>query len=152
MLLLSSGLYVTLTILIAAVAALTTNQVFAWLVPLVLGVAQLGRQPSPTDPTFYVLLAGVHLLHVLSCLSRLLPLNGRIEIAALAAPFRRFALVQAISQVFAFAALQMLNGTSGTAAGLPIAAAAVLGLIGLILTRGMRTHASAGEAVTVPPL
>lgn len=125
-------------LLIALVATLAPHVVAPWWLLFVLGLSQLWRTPSATDVAFYVLLAGVHLLHVLGGIARLLPWNGRIQVAALVRPLRRFALIQAVSQVVAVGALMAFSGGRGTMSGLSILAAAMLGVVAVVLARGVR--------------
>lgn len=123
--------------LLIAIAATLVPRVVSplWLL-LVLGLGQFWRAPSATDVVFYLLLAGVHLLHVLSSFAKLMPWNGRIQLTALIRPLRRFVLVQAVSQIVAVGALLTFDGGGGTASGLSILAAAVLGVLAAVLARG----------------
>ena len=148
---LPSGFYVAVALVIAAAAVLTGNQLLAWLLPVTLGAAGLTSSPGTTreaaapEPVLFVLLAGLHLLHILGGLSRLLPFTARIELAALAAPFRSYVVVQLFSQAFAFVALRALGDAPKGPAFLPIAAGVVLGALALSLTRGAFDHPEGSE-------
>jgi hypothetical protein len=127
--------------LVIALAATFVPQLVSpfWLL-LVLGLSQLSRAPSATDLVFYLLLAGIHLLHVLSSFARLLPWNGRIQVVALVRPLKRFVFVQMVSQIVAVGALLTLAGGSGKATGLSILAAAMLGVVAVALGHGARRY------------
>lgn len=109
-----------------------------WLL-LILGASQLARTPSATDPRFYVLLAGLHLLQLLSGFNQVLPWHGRIEAAALVRPFRRFALVQLFAQSGAGLALWLFGGSQRTVRGLSLVSATLLVLLVVLLARSAPT-------------
>lgn len=138
LLVLESPLWLAIGLLLAIAGTLVPNLIPTWWLMLVLGLSQLGREPSVSDLAYYVLLAGVHLLHVLGSLTRLLPWDGRMQVVALAPSLRRFVFVQAIAQPVAVGALFAFVGAPGTVPGLSILAAAVLGIVAAILARGMR--------------
>jgi hypothetical protein len=110
---------------------------------LVLGLSQLWRTPSAHDVTFYVLLASVHLLHVLGSYLRLFPRHARLQMAALVGPLRRYVLVQAVVQPLAVGVLSAFAGGArgargaGGVPGLSIAAAAALAVVAALLARGL---------------
>ena len=133
-----SRLWLTIGCMVAMAATVVPHVVSPWWLLLMLAGNQLWRTPSATDGVFYMLLAGVHLLHVLGSFARLLPWNGRIQVAALVRPFQRFVLVQTVSQVAAFGALFTFTGRRGTASGLSILAAALLGVVAAVLARRVR--------------
>jgi hypothetical protein len=151
MFVLPSGFYVVVAVTIGTAAVLTGNQLLAWLLPVALGTAGLTSSPGATrvaatsDSTVFVLLAGLHLLHMLGGLSREVPFTARIELAALTAPFRRYAVVQLFSQAFAFMALRALGDDPQGSAFLPIAAAVVLGALALSLIRGVFERPGSSE-------
>jgi hypothetical protein len=133
-----SRLWLGIGSLIAITATLVPHVVSpSWLL-LVLGLSQLGRTPSASDVVFYLLLAGMHLLHVLSSLARVLPWRGRIQVVALARPVKRFVFVQAGSQAVAVGALLTFAGERGSATGLSILAAALLGVVAVVLALAAR--------------
>jgi hypothetical protein len=138
MLVFESHLWLGIGLLIAIAATLVPHLVSPWWLLLMLGLSQLWRTPSVSDVVFYLLLAGVHLLHVLSCLARLLPWRGRIQAVALVRPLRRFVQVQAVSQIVAVGAMFTFAGARGSAAGLSILAAALLGVVAAVLALGVR--------------
>lgn len=125
-------------LLLALTVTVLPSVVPAWWLLLMLGLSQLWREPSVTDFAYYLLLSGVHLLHVLGNITRLLPWEGRLQLVALARPLRRFLFVQAVAQPVAVAALIAFGGGPGTIPGLSILAAAVLGIVAAVLARALR--------------
>lgn len=134
-------------LLLAVVSTVFPNWVPRWWLLLLLGLSQYWREPSVTDLVFYLLLAGVHLLHVLGGLARLLPWHGRMQVVALARPLQRFAVVQVVTQSVAVGALLAFSGGRGTIPGLSILAAAMLGVVAAVLNRGLRQAELRAEAV-----
>lgn len=125
-------------LLLAVTGTLVPSRVSPGWLLLVLALSQLGREPSATDIVFYLLLAGVHLLHLLSSLAMGLPRHGRIQVIALLPPFRRFVLIQAFVQAVAAGALRIVSGGGGTVSGLSILAAAMIATVAAVLARGVR--------------
>lgn len=138
LLVLESRFWMVAGLLISVANLLAPIQVGAWWVLLLLALGQLWRVPSAFDPTFHLLLAGVHLLHVLGSIGRWLPWRGRMELAALAAPLARFAAIQVIAQVVAVFALYPSSGDRSTVPGLSIASAVMLAILALIFVRAIR--------------
>lgn len=144
LLVLESPLWLAIGLLLAIAGTLVPNLVPTWWLMLLLGLGQLGRGPSVTDVAYYVLLAGVHLLHVLGSVTRLLPWDGRVQLVALTPSLRRFVFVQAVAQPVAVGALFVFGGESGTVTWLPIVAAAMLGVVAAVIARAMRPALSRG--------
>jgi hypothetical protein len=138
LLVLVSPFWIAVGLLLAAAVTLAPNRVPTWWLLLVLALSQLWREPSVTDLTFYLLLAGVHLLHVLGGLARLLPWMGRMQVGALVRPLQRFVLVQAVAQAGAVSTLLVFDGNPITVRGLSILAAGALGVVAAILLRQLR--------------
>jgi hypothetical protein len=107
-------------------------------VSVLISVRPLLWTPSLHDPSFYALMAGLHSLYVLGSISRALPWNARIEIAALRGPLTRFLQVQAVSQGIALAAWAVLDGTGPRYQALPLVAALLVAAIGGLLVRRAR--------------
>lgn len=120
-------------ILLTASSFLFPSVVPTWTVILLLCVNQIGRRSGASDATFYVLLAGVHLLHLLTSLARVLPNRGRLQLAALGRPLTRFVLLQVAVQAIAVLALLLFRNGSGTIRGLPIVSAIALGVVAVVL-------------------
>lgn len=125
-------------LLLAAGPTVIPELVSRWWVLLLLGVSQLWREPSVTDVGFYLLLAGLHLLHVVGSLAQQLPWHARMQRVAFVRCIRRYLLVQAVAQAVAVGALLAFIGGRRTVTGLSIVAAAALGLVAAVLTRGLR--------------
>jgi len=138
LLVLESPLWLAIGLLLAVAGTLVPHLVPTWWLMLLLGLSPLGHEPSANDVAYYLLLAGVHLLYVIGSLTRLLPWDGRMQVVALAPPLRRFVFVQAVAQPVAVGALFAFGGGPGTVPGMSILAAAVLGLVAAVLTRGLR--------------
>ena len=137
LLVLAAPFWLGIGLLLAVTGTFIPNVVHKGWVILMLGLSQLWREPSATDVAFYLLLAGVHLLHVIGSFTREIPWHGRIQTVAFVRPFQRFVLVQTI----AVGALLAFGGGRGTVPGLSILSAAVLGIVSGVLARGRR-HAS----------
>lgn len=142
LLIFESRVWLGFGLLLCVTSVLFPNQVSAWWVLLFLALGQLWRIPSAFDPTFHLLLAGGHFVHVLGHLVRHLPWRGRMEVAALAGPLQRFGIVQFMVQAFAVLALPRFTGDSGTVPGLSLAAGAVLAAVGLIFALELRRSAT----------
>jgi hypothetical protein len=125
-------------LLLSVAVTLLPDWVPNWWLMLVLALTQVWREPSPTDLTFYLLLAGVHLLHVLGSLARLLPWTGRMQVSALVRPIQRFIMVQAVAQGAAACALLAFSGGDGSVRGLSIFAAGVLATVIVMFARRLR--------------
>ncbi|WP_143517557.1 hypothetical protein [Pseudonocardia sp. MH-G8] len=117
----------------------------AWVLLLLLAGTQLLEQPSAQDGRFFLLLAGLHLLHVLAAQAIALPRRGRAQAAVLGRPLLRFVAVQIPVQAAAFAALALLapgpDGArvvlpaAGIAGGVALVAVTVLLIVPLLLER-----------------
>jgi hypothetical protein len=140
LLVLAPPLWRVVGLTLAVVGTVVPRRVPLWWLLLLLGLSPLGREPSATDVTFYLLLAGVHLLYVLGGLARLVPWEGRMQVGALVQPMRRFVLLQAVVQPVAVGALLVFGGGSGTVPGLSIVAAVVLGVVAVVLARSPGHH------------
>lgn len=128
-------LYLGVGLVLAAAVTLVPDRVPVWCLLIALALSQVWREPSATDITFYLLLAGVHLLHMLGGLTRVLPWVGRIQVRALVGPFQRFAVVQGVAQAVALSGLLAFGGGPGKVPGLSILAAGALGVVVALLVR-----------------
>lgn len=143
LLVLTSPSLVALGLLLALLGTLAPNQVPTWWLLLMLGLSQLWRNPLATDVVYHLLLAGVHLLQVLSSFARLLPWNGRMQVGTFARPLRRYVLVQAVVQPLAAGALLAFGRGPGRVTGLSIVAALLLCVVAVALGLGKRPSESA---------
>jgi hypothetical protein len=137
-LVLPAPLWLSIGLSLAVAGALAPNTVPTWWLLLLLGVSQLSRDPSATDTVYYLLLAGLHLLHVVGSFARVVPWSGRMQIAGVVRPLQRFVLVQAVVQPFAFVALLLFGEIRGSIPGLSIVAAVTLATVAAVLFRGRR--------------
>lgn len=144
LLVLEAPFWLGVGLLLAVTGTFVPNLVPKGWVILMLGLSQLWREPSATDFSFYLLLAGVHLLHVIGGFTRDTPWHGRMQTVAFVRPLQRFVLVQVVVQTVAVGALLAFGGAHGTVTGLSIFAAAVLGIMAAVLARALR-HARACE-------
>ena len=117
---------------------LAPTRVPAWWLVLLFALGQLGRDPVMWDVTFHLLLAGVPLLHLLGSLAREAPWVGRLQVAVLARPLRRWLTVQLGVQPVAVVAFGLLPAGAGTVSGLPVLAAVALGVVAVALAWGGR--------------
>lgn len=145
-LVLASPFWRGIGVLLAIAATLLPGLVHTWWLLLLLGLSQVWREPSATDAAFYLLLAGVHLLHVLDSLARLLPWAGRMQLGALRRPLQRFALIQLVVQVVAVATLLAFGDRPGKLPGLSIVSAMALAVVAAALIRRLRQSSPPGQA------
>lgn len=133
---LENPFWIGIGLLLAVAGTFLPNMVpKPWLL-LVLGVSQFWREPSATDVDFYLLLAGLHLLHLIGSLAAQVPWRGHIQHAALLRPVRLFLPIQAVVQALAFVALSAFEDEAGSVPGLPIFTAAMLSIVAFVLVRG----------------
>ncbi|MGQ7295576.1 hypothetical protein [Quadrisphaera sp. KR29] len=119
-----------LAVAVGAVVALRPSPPVVVALVLVLAGAQVLQPLLPVQPRFFALLAGLHLLHVLTALARVLPARARVQLAAVRRPLARWAAVQAGTQVVALAVLVALPGPDG---GLVTGPVPVLGVVGAVV-------------------
>ncbi|HEY5224089.1 MAG TPA: hypothetical protein VIJ18_13710 [Microbacteriaceae bacterium] len=128
------GLWFGFGLALALLAGFFPRVPAAWGLIIVLGAGLLWRQPSPLDLHFYLLLAGVHLLHVLASFALAVPVRACLQLRALGAPLRRYLLIQVPVQLGAGIALFVFSPRIGHAAGVIPAAAAVAAVALVVLT------------------
>jgi len=121
---------------LSVAAAALPRYAVGWVLILFLAAGRLGAHTG-LDWRLLVLLAGLHLLHILALLCMQLPVRSWIQPAVFAAPVRRFVAIQIPSQLIAVLALLLLVGHEGhrelsAAALAPLGAIALTGL-GLLL-------------------
>jgi hypothetical protein len=120
-------------LLLAVLGTVLPQRVSPWWLLLLLGLGQLGRDPSVTDWRFFVLLAGIHLLHLLASAATVMPWGARVQVAALAQSMRGFAMLQVLVQSIAVGVLQLRHIGDGNIAGLCVVAAALVSAVAAIL-------------------
>jgi hypothetical protein len=117
-------------IVLALLAAYAPETLLAWLMIVFLVIGQLARQPS-WSWQFLVLLAGLHLLHVLATMAIELPWKGWLQPAVFSAPLRRFVVIQIPSQLLALVVLLLLAPDRHGHRPLTLTGAALVGAAGL---------------------
>jgi hypothetical protein len=142
--------WLTIGILISVGAAAFPEHLVGWGLILYLGAGQLAR-PSSLSWQLLVLIAGVHLLHILAMFSFDLPLGSWIEPGVVVRPLRRFLAIQIPTQALAVLALLVLAPRDDGHRPVSVAALAIpgaLALVGLALAL-FRPGTAAGR--TRPP-
>lgn len=118
-------LIVALALAVAAAAAPRLHM--AWALMVLLAFAQLSHPPLLTDWRPYVLMAGLHLLHVLASMSLAVPLRGRIALSVLGRTLRRYLVIQLLAQGLLIIVLALLTPAGVHAVWLaPVGAAALV--------------------------
>ena len=121
-------------VLVAVLVALWPAPALVVGLVLVLAALQALQPLAPVQPRFFALLAGVHLLVVLTALVRALPRGARVQLAALGRPLGRYALVQVGAQLLAVAVLvPASDGDDGGLGGLVLPFAGVAGAVVLLV-------------------
>lgn len=118
-------------IVLSIAGAVAPDALLGWLVILFLAAGQIA-QHSDLTWRFLVLLAGLHLLHLLACQSLELPWRSWIEPAVFTAPLRRFLLIQIPTQLFAVVAMLLLAPGHSGHRPLTIEVFAVLGAVAMV--------------------
>jgi hypothetical protein len=130
--------WLTVGILLSIATAWSPQQLLGWALILFLAAGRLAHHPG-LSWRFLVLLAGLHLLHILAMLALELPWRSWVQPAVLIAPFRRFLVIQVPTQLLAVLALLLLApSTDGhrplTLAGFALVGAVALAGLALLLT------------------
>jgi hypothetical protein len=123
-------------IVLCFAAAWSPRNLLAWVLILYLAAGGLAHHASLTW-RFLVVLAGIHLLHVLGTLTLELPWRSWVQPRVFVAPLRRFLVIQVPTQLVAILALLLLAPSSRGRRPLTISEFAVVGalaLAGLALT------------------
>ncbi len=138
LLVLPAPFWLAIGLALALAGTVAPNTLPTWWLLLLLGVSQYWRDQSAIDIVYYLLLAGLHFLHVLGNFARLVPWSGRLQLAAIVRPLTRFVLVQTVVQPLAFVALIVFGDTRGAIPWLPIVAATAIAFLAAVLYRGRR--------------
>jgi len=118
--------------LLAVAAAVWPRTMLGWAVLMLLGASMLWHEQR-VDWRLFVLIAGVHALHVLASQLLWLRWRGGIQASALGRPFLRFVLIQAPTQLAALVVLAV--APAGRAPWFAILGAAALVTLALVLAR-----------------
>jgi hypothetical protein len=117
-------------IVLSAAAAWSPQYLLGWVLILFLAVGRLAHHAG-LSWRFLVLLAGLHLLHVLAMLALELPWRSRVQPAVFVAPLRRFLVIQVPTQLLAVLALLLLAPSPDGHRPLTVAGFAVVGAVAL---------------------
>jgi hypothetical protein len=146
----SYGLWITLGIMLTAIAVGAPKLLAPWVLIVFYGGSLLWRAPSATDWRFFVLLAGLHLMHVLGSQMLVLPWRSRVQLRVAGAVLLRFAIIQVPCQAVSWAALTLFAPRGLVSISVPVVG--VLGIVGLValvlvLVGPMVRRSTSGAAV-----
>jgi hypothetical protein len=133
-------------VIFSLVAAWAPEYLLTWLVIVFLALGELGR-PAGLSWQLLVLLAGVHLLHVLGTLALALPWKSWLEPRVFRRPLLRFVAIQIPVQLLAVVTLLLFAPNAHGHRPLTFAAFAIVGaaaLAGLTLLLLRRRADAAG--------
>jgi hypothetical protein len=117
-------------IVLSVAAAWSPRHLLAWVLILYLAAGRLAHHAN-LSWQFLVLLAGIHLLHVLGMLALELPWRSWVQPKFFVAPLRRFLVIQVPSQLLAVVALLLLAPSPDGHRPLTIAGFGVVGALAL---------------------
>jgi hypothetical protein len=117
-------------IVICIAAAWSPRNLLAWVLILYLAAGRLAQHAS-LSWRFLVILAGVHLLHVLGAFALELPRRSWVQPRVFAGPLRRFLVIQIPTQLLAILALALLAPKPDGHRPLTIAEFGVVGALAL---------------------
>jgi hypothetical protein len=149
-----AGGWVAVGVIFTVLAAWVPEYLLSWLVIVFLAIGQLSR-PADLNWKLLVLIAGLHLLHVLGSLALALPWRSWVQPRVFTRPLLRFVAIQVPVQVLAVIALPLLAPNSHghrplTAAAFTIVGEAALGVLALLMLRlGVSRPASSKSRATV---
>jgi hypothetical protein len=135
-----SGGWLAVGIMLSLLAAWAPEYLLVWLLIVFLALGELNR-PAALSWQLLVLLAGVHLLHVLATLALGLPWRSWIQPSVFTRPLLRFLAIQILVQLLAVVTLLLLAPNAHGHRPLTVAeftlvgAAALAGLALLLLRR-----------------
>jgi hypothetical protein len=117
-------------IVLVIAAAWSSRLLLAWVLILYLAAGRLAHHAS-LSWQFLVVLAGVHLLHVLGMFALELPWRSWVQPKLFVAPLRRFLVIQVPTQLLAILALVLLAPSPDGHRPLTIAEFGVVGALAL---------------------
>jgi hypothetical protein len=136
-------------VLFSLIAAWAPEYLLSWAVIVFLGVGELSR-PGDLSWQLLVLIAGVHLLHLLGMLALALPWRSMLQSRVFKRPLLRFVTIQIPVQLLAVVVLLLLAPNAHGRRPLTVAALTIVGAIALaalallLLARRADDSASAG--------
>lgn len=133
-----SGFWLAVGLVLTGLAVVVPRRLAAWALLLFLGASRLPHDPSSLDWRFFVLLAGLHLLHVLAALTLETPSRSWVQLDVFRRPLLRFLAIQVPVQLVAVLVLVVLGpdpngGRDVTLPGVGVAGAAALLIVTLLL-------------------
>jgi hypothetical protein len=133
-------------IIFSVLAAWAPEYLLGWVVIVFLALGELNR-PATLSWQLLVLIAGVHLLHVLATFTLGLPWRSWIQLRAFTQPLRRFLTIQIPVQLLAVATLLLFAPNAHghrplTVAEFSVIGAAALAGLTLLLLNGRTDDAS----------
>ncbi len=117
-------------IMLGVAAAWSPRSLLGWALILFLGAGLLAHHPG-LGWRFLVLLAGLHLLHVLAMLTLELPWRAWVQPATFVAPLSRFLVIQVPTQLLAVLTLLLLAPSGHGHRPLTVAGFGVIGAVAL---------------------
>lgn len=117
-------------IVLAVLAAWFPQYLIGWVLILFLAAGRLAH-PASLSWRFLLLLAGLHLLHVLATLALELPWRSWVQPEVFVGPLRRFLVIQVPTQLLAIVALLLLAPSQTGHRPLTVAAFGVVGALAL---------------------
>jgi hypothetical protein len=118
---------ITVGLLLTAFAVALPRRLGAWALLLFLAASQLPRDRSPLDWQFLVLLAGLHLVHVMAAQAVEIPFRSWVQLAVFRPVLLRYLAIQIPVQGLAVLSLLLL---APRADGSRHVAVAALGIVG----------------------
>lgn len=112
-------------------AAWAPEYLLGWALILFLALGRFAHHAALTWQ-FLLLLAGVHLLHLLAMLALELPPRGWVQPAVFIAPLIRFVSIQVPAQALAVVALSLLSPSANGHRPLTIGPLALIGTVALV--------------------
>jgi hypothetical protein len=122
--------WVTVGVIFSLLAAWAPEYLLSWMVIVFLGLGELAR-PAGLTWQLLVLIAGVHLLHLLGMLALALPWRSWLQPRLFARPLRRFVAIQIPVQLLAVATLLLLAPNAHGRRPLTAGAVTILGAVAL---------------------
>jgi hypothetical protein len=126
------GFWLVVGLALTAFAVLLPHRLGAWLLVVFLGASQLGREAWPVSWRFLVLLAGMHLVHVLAALTLQLPWRSWVQVDVFRTPLMRFLLIQVPAQGAAALLVALLAPRSNGSRPLTLPAFGIVGAVALV--------------------
>lgn len=124
-------------LVLTALALIFRRLMLPWLLILLLGASVFWQLPDPANWRFYLVLAGLHVIHLLGGLLAWIPPTSHVQLAVFAPMARRFLLIQVPVQVLSWLALVIWSGHSGAAPAFGVLAGIALALLAVVLALPM---------------